>query len=152
MPDFENEISELLSLLGQDVIDDDVQRVVLPVALALGGHHSDGIGITTRSVWDLLEILSAAIDVPAEDRASNAAVSYPTRGLAASVLRVHLSDTKPDNAYVAVEHRGNWFYIDETDQATKRFFRLLGSLFAVTISESAASTSAAPVLTFPVSR
>jgi hypothetical protein len=45
-----------------------------------------------------------------------------------------------------------WFYIDEKDQATKRFFRLLGSLLSVAIAESTANASAAPVLTVPVSR
>ena len=151
-PGFDNEIGELLSLLGLTVINDDTQFVVLPVALALVGRQSDGIAITTRSVWDLLEILSAAIDVPEDDRRNNVAASYPPPGLPGSALRVHLADSKPDKAYVAVEHRGHWFYIDESDQATKRFFRLVGALFSVVIAESAADISSAPVLTVPVSR
>jgi hypothetical protein len=53
---------------------------------------------------------------------------------------------------VAVKYRDIWFYIDEKDQATKRFFRLLGTLWSVSIAESAASTSVAPVLIVSVSR
>jgi hypothetical protein len=51
-----------------------------------------------------------------------------------------------------VKHRNRWFYIDEKDHATKRFFILLGTLWSVTIAESTAKASAAPVLTVPVSR
>jgi len=63
-PGFENEIGELLSLLGLTAVNNDMQIVVLPVALALVSRQSAGIAIMTRSVWDLLQILSAAIDVP----------------------------------------------------------------------------------------
>lgn len=66
-------------------------------------------------------------------------------------LRVHIAKARPNNAYVAVQHRENRFYIDEKDQATKRFFRLLGDLLHVTIAESAASSSVVPVLTVPAS-
>jgi hypothetical protein len=51
-----------------------------------------------------------------------------------------------------VKYRDGWFYIDETDYATKRFFRLMGTFWSVAIAESAAQGSAAPVLTVPVSR
>jgi len=48
--------------------------------------------------------------------------------------------------------RDGWFYMDESDQAYKRFFRLMGVLWNTAIAESAAKGSAAPVLTVPVSR
>jgi hypothetical protein len=64
---------------------------------------------------------------------------------------VRRSEKKPKDASVAVEYRDGWFYIDETDQATKRFFRLLGALWSVSIADSAVG-SPAPVLTVPVSR
>ncbi len=149
-PGFETEISELLGLLGLPAAAQDAQSVVLPVALALHGRKSDGIGITTRSVWELMEMLAAAIDVPNEDLKNGVAATYPRPGPAGRDVRVRVSDKRPDNAYVAVEHRGHWFYIDETDQPTKRFFRITASLLGVTIAESASQTHTAPVLTVPV--
>jgi hypothetical protein len=53
---------------------------------------------------------------------------------------------------VAVKYRNGWFYIDERDQATKQFFRLMGTLWSTTIAESASEVTSAPVLTVPVSR
>ena len=97
-------------------------------------------------------MLSAAVEVPEADQRSGVAASFPPPGLAAKELRIRASTAKPEHASVAVQYRGNWFYIDDTDQATKQFFRLLGTLWSVTIAESGAKGSAAPVLTVPVSR
>jgi hypothetical protein len=118
----------------------------------LDGKDSGGIGISTRSLFELLEILSSAVELPEQDRAGGAAVSYPSPGMLAKQLRVHYAKTKPSHASVAVKYRGGWFYIDEKDQATKQFFRILTTLLAVNIAESTEGASAAPVLTVPVSR
>lgn len=151
-PAYTAEVSELLNLLGLPVPDDHSAQIILPVFLALDGRNSGGIGITTRSVWDLLEILTAAIEVPEEDERNGVATRYPPPGLAGRELRVHRSKARPEHAAVAVRYRDSWFYIDETDQNTKRFFRLMSALWSVTIAESTAKGSAAPVLTVPVSR
>lgn len=128
------------------------KQVILPFTLALDGSSTGGIGITTRSVYQLVGILAAAIEVPEADRQNGVANSYPPPGLAGKDLRVRYSASRPAHASVAENYRDGWFYIDETDQATKRFFRLLGSLWSITIAESAAGASNAPVLTVPVSR
>ncbi len=146
------EVSELLRLLGLPAPTDPSAQVILPVSLALDGRDSGGIGIITRSVYSLVELLSAAVAVPEADRRSGVAASFPPPGQAAKELRIHASTAKPKHASVAVQYRGTWFYIDDTDQATKRFFRLLATLWSVTIAESGAKGSAAPVLTVPVSR
>jgi hypothetical protein len=126
--------------------------VILPVLLALDGRDAGGMGIITRSVYALVEMLSAAIEVPEEDRHNGAIISYPATGRAGKGLRVRRSKARPEHAAVAVKYRDGWFYIDETDYATKRFFRLMGTFWSVAIAESAAQGSAAPVLTVPVSR
>lgn len=149
-PGYESDVSELLNLLGLPPAPDDSEPVVIPVALALHGRRADGIGIATRSVWELAEVLSASVDVPEEDRENNVAATYPPLGPVGQDVRVRVSDSKPDHAYVAVEYRGHWFYIDERDQGTKAFFRIVASLLGVTIAESTAPGRAAPVLTVPV--
>jgi hypothetical protein len=151
-PDFTSEVAELLTLLGLEVPPDPASRVVLPVYLALDGGESDGIGIATRSVGDLAEILAAAIEVPAEDERRGLAAPYPPPGLAGRHLRVRYSDERPRNASVAVPYREGWYFIDETDRETKRFFRLLSALWSVSIAEGTAHAAGTPVLTVPVSR
>jgi len=146
------EVNELLRLLGLPQPKDPSAQVILPVFLALDGRDAGGMGIITRSVFVLVEILSAAIEVPEEDLRNGVAASYPALGLAGKELQVRRSKARPEHAAVAVKYRDGWFYIDETDQTTKRFFRLMGTLWSVTIAESTAQGSGKPVLTVPVSR
>jgi hypothetical protein len=47
-----------------------------------------------------------------------------------------------------VEHRDTWFYVEDTDYASKRFFNAVYDLFNMEIAPSSGSGS--PVLTIPV--
>ena len=152
LPDHRIEGRELLDLLGIPFPTGRPAQVILPVFLALDGRASGGLGIITRSVGDLVEILSAAIEVPEEDLRKGVARTYPPLGPAGTGLQVKHSKSIPGHAAVSVRYRDGWFYIDETDQVTKRFFRLMAALWSISIEESAARGSAAPVLTVPVSR
>jgi hypothetical protein len=142
---------ELLELLGLSGLEQRGKRLIIPVSPALSGAKSGGIGITTRTIWELVEILSAAVQVPADDEKSGIAAAFPRPGEAGRALRVHYASSSPERAYVAVEYRNGWFYIDSADQATKRYFKLLGGLWSAVMAESLGATSA-PVLTVPVSR
>ena len=145
-------VTELLRLLGLPQPKDISQAVVLPVSLALNGRKSGSIGITTRSVMRLMEILSASVELPQEDEGNGTTIDYPLMGPVGSGLRIHYTKARPDRAAVAVQYRDGWFYIDDHDQTTKQYFRLLGVLWSVSIEEGTDKTSAAPVLTVPVSR
>jgi hypothetical protein len=151
-PAYTTEVRELLELLGLPAPRDRSTRLILPVSLALHGRENGGIGIITRSVFDLGEILSAAIEIPAHEKIDGVAVNYPPPGLAGQNLRIHHASDRPKHAYISVKYRGGWFYIDDDDQATKGFFRLMSALWSVTIAENTTQGTAAPVLTVPVSR
>jgi len=146
------EVEELLHLLGLPLPKDSSQAIVLPASLALKGRDSGGIAITTRSVLRLIEILSAAIELPPQDEANDSATDYPPLGPIGSELHIRYAKAKPDRAAVAVQNRDGWFYIDDQDRATKQYFRLLSVLWSVTIAESTAKAPATPILTVPVSR
>lgn len=151
VPDYVDEVGELMRLLGLPEPDGASDRVVVPVSLAHDGREVGGIGITTRSVYKLVELLAAGIEVPPEDLTAGLTVAYPQPGPAGRDIRIRYSDSEPDGAYVAVRYQGGWFYIADNDLITKRFFRVLGTLWGVAIAENAAKISA-PVLTVPVSR
>ena len=146
------EVAELLDLLDLPVPGDLSQEVVLPVSLALNGRKSGSIGITTRSVMRLMEILSASVELPHKDEGNATTIDYPLLGPVGRGLRIRYAEARPDRVAVAVQYRDGWFYIDDQDKATKQFFRLLGVLWSVSIAESTDKTPAAPILTVPVSR
>ena len=110
------------------------------------------MGFSTRSVWDMVEILSARIQVPDADERDGLVVPAPPPGRLGQSLQIRYSKNEPDNAYVAVEYRDGWFYIDHRDMLTKQFFKLMGSLWSMVMSNAAGQGAAAPVLTVPVTR
>lgn len=128
------------------------ERMVLPVSLAVEGRQAGGIGFTTRSVSRLVDVLSAAIEVPEADARRGLTRSYPPLGRPGSTLRIRYATSEPEAAAVAIRDRDGWFYIDEGDQATKEYFRLLSSLWSASIADTSSGGSSAPVLTVPVSR
>jgi hypothetical protein len=60
----EEKVRELLELVGLSAPDYEKSHLIIPVSMALDGASSGVLGIATRSVWDMVEILSAAIEVP----------------------------------------------------------------------------------------
>ena len=151
-PEYSERVRELLTLLGLPIQMDTSEDIVLPVQFALQGKEFVGIAITTRSVFDLIQILSASIDVPEEHARSGLVISYPPKGLAAKDVHIRSSQRKPASASVAVKYRGSWFYIEDTDQRTKQVARLVSAFWAVRIASAAGGSQPAPVLTIPASR
>jgi hypothetical protein len=145
-------IEELLDLLGLPRADENARTIRLPVSMALDARDSGGIGITTRSVYQLSELMSAAVELPERDLADGVVGEYPPVGPVARQLRIRRTDGRPDKAVVAVPYRDGWFYIDDKDLFTKRFFRIMVSLWSAAIADTTVTSSSTPLLTVPVSR
>ena len=64
-------------------------------------------------------------------------------------MTIHSQEDRPQNAYVAVQHRGWWFYIADDDQSSKATFSLLNILFSL---QSATGKGKSPLLTLPVGK
>jgi len=117
----------------------------------------DILSLWPRSFYSVLNFLAFSVQVPEEEVAEGRAFSIEAyekaveEGVAvdlAKYLTVHWSASRPDNAFVAIEHRGKWFYIDDRDADSKRFFNAVYDLFNMAIAPS--SGSAGPVLTLPL--
>jgi hypothetical protein len=61
---------------------------------------------------------------------------------------VYSSRKRPENAFVAVKHRGRWFYVDDRDYRSKRFFNGVYDIFNMEIAPSGGGGG--PILTLPV--
>ena len=99
-----------------------------PIRFGFGGGRPDEIRIYTRSLLEILGNLAAQIEVPARDVAAGR--TYPTETSRPSCRRcptwrsTHLA-IEPIDAFVAVEYRGTWFWIDDNDYRAKRVFSVL---------------------------
>ena len=151
-PLYTEKVKEILFLLGLSMPEDGKANIVLPVSLSVGESKWGGIAIVTRSVFDVLDIMSASIDVPEDHDRSGLAIKYPRKSFGEEGFRIQRSEKRPKHASVAVKYRKSWFYIDETDQTTKLMFRLARILWSVRITETAAKTQSVPVLTIPAAR
>jgi hypothetical protein len=113
------------------------------------GRNGDGdtIRLTTRSLLGAMAYLSNAVAIPtAHGGFANTAVDF--QSALQNLIDVRVSATPVGDAYVAVPHRGFWFYIDDRDLNSKRTLSLLTSLIRLTISAGGAQN--VPILTLPV--
>jgi hypothetical protein len=108
------------------------------------------IAILTRSILQVMIDLASQIEVPAADIAEGRVYS-PQRTaeqqrLFPPLLATQAGPTPPEDAYAAVRFRGQWFWIDDRDQQSKRTLTFLMMMFSLTEGVPA---QGAPVVTIP---
>ena len=150
-PAYSEKVRECLTLLGLQMPRNKTKDILLPVYFEVKRKKLEGIAISTRSTIDLIQILQAAIEIPQEHRSEGIAINYPELGPAWEDIHIYASKDKPERAAVSVKYRGYWFSINDNDLKTKLFYKVVRSLWSVSIASSA-DQRAAPVLTLPVSR
>lgn len=147
------DMAELHTLLGLRQPGEVRQPVIIPVRLGIGGRDASGdntIWLSTRSLYDLLYVAAAAVEVPDEHLESGLAQRLPPTGPAGRGICFRRSKSPPKEAMVAVQHHGWWYSVDGTDSATKETFRLLDALLSVRMTDALDNGVEAPVLTVPV--
>ena len=148
-PQYTPKVREYLDLLNVPLPVDKSKDIILPVYFAVRGKGWKGVGMSTRSTEDLLEILRASIELPEEHIRQGIALDYPPLGLAGQNLRIRTSKSRPEKSSLATKYRGYWFYIDDGNLTTKEFFQFV-KIFWTVSSRASADQKAAPVLTIPV--
>lgn len=121
------------------------------------GRQPSEIGLRCRSLLGVLYFLSQSVEVPAQDlQAGLVTVTEDTLGqpfdwskITRKVMTIHSQQGRPENAYVAVQHRGSWFYIADDDHTSKATWGLLNILFAF---QSASAQGRSPLLTLPIGK
>lgn len=113
--------------------------------------HDREIAILSRSMLDILNELSAAIEVPVVHAGEQR--TYPTRDedifegrSVTSLMRIRSDKAKPDDVFVAVRYRDWWFWIDDRDFVSKRLFGFIMFLFTLVEEPSKEGT---PIVTIP---
>lgn len=108
------------------------------------------LAVQTRSISELLQIMAAEVEVPAEDVSGHKA--FPgfasDRDLPGIVrlVRIRSSKQKPGDALVSVRYRDKWFWISDDDLVSKLAFVQLLELFTMTDTEAKQNL---PVVTIP---
>jgi hypothetical protein len=110
-----------------------------------------------RSLYNVISLYSYIVQVPHEDEAEGRATDLTTfresatRGEVdnfAETTCIKWSQKRPAAAFLAVRHRGLWFYIDDSDQKTKVAFNALYDLWQLSMKGPGAEST--PVTTIQV--
>jgi hypothetical protein len=105
------------------------------------------IAVLSRSMMEIMLNLGAGVEVPAEHLGSGrASPGRPADSQAAVLVRIHSGSAAPSNTYAAVQFKDYWYWIDDTDTASKRIFTFLMLLFSLA---ETGQPAAVPVVTVP---
>jgi hypothetical protein len=132
---------------------------IVPDPLLFPGPPRPELELSTRSTAEVWFYLANGVEVPPEHLAAGVAIApvgpdgvlFDNRAVTDGLFTVHscAGHKPPRTAYVAVKHRGYWYYIDDRDQASKA---TLGLVLAISRLDFARQQPAAPFLTLPVGR
>ena len=124
------DIHELRRLLRLDPDADELKLVFA------GNSISDKeVAVITRSMMQQMTTMASQVEVPPEDvaqgRASPGWDSTAHDTNAVRLIQIKCSKTEPADAFVAVEYRNHWFWIDDRDLKSKRVFSFMMMLFTL---------------------
>lgn len=131
-----------------------LDRFVVTAGAANANDHT--IVLSTRSLIAAINYLSQGVDAPPRDVAAgrvrttvhnDGKTPFDWQELLNGVFHVVSSETRPDNASVAINYRGTWFYIPDNDLDSKSTFVLLTQLIAL---HSVPPSAGGPMLSIAV--
>lgn len=107
------------------------------------------VAMLTRSMMEIMLQLGFGIDLPASHVTGGRVLpgqGQPGDAQFKPLVHIHSGTTAPADAYTAILYKGYWYWIDDTDIASKRTFTFLMILFSLA---ETGQTTAAPVVTVP---
>ncbi len=145
-PEVTEALSELDKLLGLRP-----HSKELKVTYGVVPETDQEVTILTRSMLQIMIVLSLEIDVPPEHVETGMTIPsrivHPGDGAkTGKLINIHTGSDKPANTYVAVEYEDFWYWIDKRDFYSKRVFTFLMILFSLTES---GGKQGLPLVTIP---
>jgi hypothetical protein len=124
------QMDEFKALLGLDPARESFRVVA--------GHGTDDpgeIAVNCYAIMQILASLSMRVDVPEADmKAGRATPGLQTDSSRLNPLGAHIrsGDGEPHNTFTSVRFRDHWFWVDDSDMATKRLFSFILMAFTLT--------------------
>lgn len=119
------------------------------IAYGLVPRNRSEVAVLSRSMMEIMLQLGFGIDLPATHTSAGRALPgqwSPGDAKARPLVQIRSGAEEPANTYAAVPYKGHWYWIDDTDIASKRIFTFLMILFS--LAETGLTTTA-PVVTIP---
>lgn len=117
----------------KDTLGLDPQAREFTLSYGLIPNEPNEIAVLTQSILDIMVDLAWQVDVPQEHiDEGRTRPTFVDTGIGGPLFVVHHATDKPEDAYVAMQDRGYWFYIDDKDMISKRTFGVLQILLSLT--------------------
>ena len=142
--DLKAKMEELDSLLGLSP-----ERQEFQITYGMLPKNDGEISLLTRSILQIMIALATEVQVPMQDVTEGRTVPGDNQGEKADPEQGRLIDikfSKPGDAFIAVNYRDHWFWIDDRDFKSKRTFAFLMILFSLT---ETGSQEGLPLVTIP---
>ncbi|MGZ5063085.1 MAG: hypothetical protein ACXWHB_15670 [Usitatibacter sp.] len=145
-PELVRDIKALRGALG-------IREGASEIRVAYGSvpRSDDELALVTRSMLEILVDLASGIEAPPADVASG--IVPPPKHFETDdednfepLIRIHSGDAAPERAFVSVAYQGHWFWIDETDYASKGMFSFVMMIFSLM---DTAAPRGQPIVTVP---
>ncbi len=108
------------------------------------------VAVITRSLMQQMAAMASQVEVPPEDvsqgRATPGWDAVAGNTNAVRLIQIKCSKTEPADAFVTVNYRHHWFWIDDRDLKSKRTFSFMMMLF--TLADTG-EKEALPLITIP---
>jgi hypothetical protein len=123
--------------------------------IELGFTQTGRMGVMPRSIFSCMAYLSRGVQVP-QEHIDRGMVRMPDNNhkeeadwaeVFRGLIAVRWSRFPPKNAYIYVQYRNYWFYIDDSDMHSKKTFGLLLQLYNLNANEA---KNRGPILTLPL--
>jgi hypothetical protein len=119
------------------------------IAYGLVPRTPQEVALLSRSMMEIMLQLGVGIDLPVDHVTGGRVLQgqmKPGDVPVEPLVHIRSGTAAPAEAYAAVPYKGYWYWIDETDVASKRTFTFLMILFSLA---ETGQTTAAPVVTVP---
>jgi hypothetical protein len=108
------------------------------------------IAMLSRSILQILIDTASYIDVPEADLKEGSVYtlqrSAEQKRMFPQLIYIHCGPSAPGNAFVSVQYRGQWFWIEDRDIQSKAMLNFIMLMFSLTETGTA---QAAPLVTVP---
>ncbi len=143
---------EVVTALGQMGVRPGRERYVFrpPFHATPGFSDPHAIWVTARSMMDIINLTSYFVNVPDEHKAIVPALAS-TSGLSPFTSKINIRSSREEPAFpYKVKHRGYWFYIDDTEIASRVFLEAMVAAYSSRVGSMQAGEEGQPQVVIPV--
>jgi len=114
----------------KELLDLDHQEHVFDIEYGVIVEEKNHIVVQTHSIMEMLSNISWYIEVP-EDHVADGRTLETFIPDDPDLIHIRVAESKPAYAFLAIEYRGHWYYIDDRDVKSKNTFTVMQVLMSM---------------------